>query len=801
MNKVVRDLVAAKGRIALMVVAVGVSLMVFGGVLFAGTIVDREFDRNYLSTDPASATLLLRDGMAPDRAAELAAAVRSRPGVTGATMRAQFTAQFQPTPGTWSADPLQVFVAAPGDRFRVARFDVDRGSWPPPKDGILLERDALKLFGLHVGERLTVKTPDGSPVTLTITGTVHDPSLADAKQEQKGYAYVSTNSLPLLGEPRVLNQLKITAGGDRDAVVATGRGVAGWLARSRGVSVDEIQVPQPGRQPHRDWVDLILLILYTFGSTTLVLSGVLVATMLNRLLSQQIPQLGIMKALGARSRSLILRYSVMTLLVSTIATVVAIVPSVLLGRVMATKLLDMYDMAPFSFATPWWTYAAVAGLGVLLAPLLALAPVVRACRTTVREAMDHHGATEVRESRYGWVSRIRGLDRASLMGMRNMFRRRARLALLVGLLAAGGALFLGGANTLTGLSAFEDQAAAQQHWDADVGLAGFAAASTLDATVSRIPGVTHVETWTRVPVAPGTRGTEVTDTYPDQGHGARFLEAVPPTTSMVGAPVVEGRWLRPGDTDAVVLNRGTEGGLFPDAKLGDVVPIAVNGRVSDWRVVGFVTQKFAPMSAFVTTDGFAATTGRPGRANRVELATGRHDAATQSAVADAARKALTDAGVDVQTAMPVGRFGGVVDGHVYASAWTLLVIAVVIAVVGYIGMASAMSSDVLERTREFGVMHAIGARASAVRRIVMTEGLFAGVASCLFAVPLALGIAAVLNRMIGTMIGGGQPLPLRVSLVATAVWVVAVVAGAVVATLPPARRASRLTVRDALSYV
>lgn len=796
MTKVLRDLRAVWGRTALMVLAIGAGLLVFGGALYAGTIVDREFDRAYLATDPASATLVLRTGLGPDEAAKLSAAARGRPRVTSATMRAQFTAAFRPKDRPWSADPLQVFVAAPDDPMRVARFGVGRGGWPPPAHGIVIERDALAYLRLKVGDPLRVQAPGADPVTLTITNVAHDPSLADAAQEHKGYGYVSTDTLAALGQRPVLNELKITTGGDRGTVVRTARGVASWLA-GQGVAVDEIQVPPPGVHPHRHWVDLILRVLYAFGGAVALLTAVLLAAMLNRLLSRQIPQIGIMKAIGAPTTVLVRWYLAMALLITVVATALAAVPGLLFGRALARMLLGMYDMDAASLAVPWWTYATFAAVGVLLAPLMALVPVTRAARTTVRAAMDHEGVRPGQESRYDWVGRLRGLGRVSLMSLRNLFRRRARLALLVGLLTLAGALFLGGAGTLTGLYAFDREATAQQRWDAEADLNGFAPARTITNAVARIPGVTVAEPWSVVPVAAGSGRTEVTATYPDQGHGATFLAAVPPTTSLLNVPLVQGRWLRPGDRDAVVLNAGGDG-LAPDARLGDNVRITVDGRRTRWRVVGFVKQKFGGPSAFVTGAGFAAATGRPGQANRVEIGTGRHDPAARYAAADAARRVLTAAGVSVQLAMPVGRVGEVIDGHVYASAWTLLVVAVIIGLVGFVGMATSISTGVLERTREFAVMRAIGAKPRAVRWTVVTEGLFTALAGCLLAAPVALAVSLGLDTMIGQMLGGA-PLPLRFSLVAAGAWAALVIIGAVAAALPPAVRASRITIRSALT--
>lgn len=45
------------------------------------------------------------------------------------------------------------------------------------------------------------------------------------------------------------------------------------------------------------------------------------------------------------------------------------------------------------------------------------------------------------------------------------------------------------------------------------------------------------------------------------------------------------------------------------------------------------------------------------------------------------------------------------------------------AVVGLLGLAAAMSTNVTERTREFAIMHTIGATPAAVRSMVLSEGI------------------------------------------------------------------------------
>ena len=62
--------------------------------------------------------------------------------------------------------------------------------------------------------------------------------------------------------------------------------------------------------------------------------------------------------------------------------------------------------------------------------------------------------------------------------------------------------------------------------------------------------------------------------------------------------------------------------------------------------------------------------------------------------------------------------------------------AALLAVVGGLGLAGTMSLNVLERTREIGVMRAVGGSDGSVRLIVVFEGLFVGILSWVLSAPL-----------------------------------------------------------------
>jgi putative ABC transport system permease protein len=165
----------------------------------------------------------------------------------------------------------------------------------------------------------------------------------------------------------------------------------------------------------------------------------------------------------------------MTLIVVGAATALAFVPGLAFGRGWAQMVLfGTLNMEPTSLDIPATASAVVIATGIGLPLLVALGPIVGASRTTVREALGAAG-TERGARPAGrfdaWLNGIRGFDRILLMGFRNIFRRRARLFLSVGMLATAGAIFVAGLNALAGVQAIPQGLMANRRWDVEVALA------------------------------------------------------------------------------------------------------------------------------------------------------------------------------------------------------------------------------------------------------------------------------------------------------------------------------------------
>ncbi|MBG0830060.1 FtsX-like permease family protein [Planomonospora sp. ID67723] len=774
-TKLRRDLWHARGRVVLMIVAVALSLIAIGAMLTARTVVLREAAANYAATHPASATLDVAGGVTGD----LLEQVRTRPGITEATARQTVTARVR-VGGTWHR--MLLFVIDADDPLRVARFDVERGAWPPPADGLLLERSALAVLG---GPRvLTVTAPGGRSGSFTVTGVVHDAALAPAAQERTGYGYLTPAGLSRLGLSPNRDQLKIIVSGNQDAVDARARELAAWLTAG-GHAVHAVQAPPPGRHPHQNQVDTITLLFLGFAAAALVLAAVVVATTLGGMLAQQTRQIGVLKTLGATTGQVLGTYLLMTLTVAVAALILAAGPSVLAGLALTDLMAGLLNLDITDTSVPLRVFAALAAAGLGVPLSVALVPLTRAARTTVRSALDHRGATASRTRQR--AIRIPGGNRMLSFAVRNALRRRGRLMLTLVLLTVGGALFTGGLNTADAWNTWVREGLARRSYDTEITLTAPVSADRLTALLRDVDGLSAAEPLAVLPATPVRDGqAEISRTYPDGGHGAFNLIALPAKSPLIDFEILEGRWLDTGDQDGAVINQGAATRLG-NPRPGEKITLSVEGRTRVLRLVGIAAEVGGPAAVYTAADPAVPT------ATAIRLA---HD---DPSVPGQVERYLATAGIHAQTVMPVTELSMAIDEHVLIFIQTLIVLAALMAMVGALGLASAMGIAVTERTREFGIMQTIGATSRTVRLTIIWEGLAIGLTGCLIAlavgVPLSAGVGSFLGRL-----SFGLPLPLELSVTGMAAWTVLGLAAATTATLTAARRASRLTIRETLAY-
>jgi putative ABC transport system permease protein len=443
-------------------------------------------------------------------------------------------------------------------------------------------------------------------------------------------------------------------------------------------------------------------------------------------------------------------------------------------------------------------------MGILVPLLVALNPILKTTRITVRETLNDYGISRDASAsslRDGWLSRIRLFDNTLILALRNTFRRRGRLILTLSLLSAAGAMFMTGINVRSGWQAYIDQSTADRHYDLEIRFNSPTSVEQIDSLLANIPGVEKSESWNVVPAALDRPDTlEIVRTYPDGGHGSFSLRSMPLGSDLIATTLLDGRFLQAGDIDTVVLNQNAKA-LFPNAKMGDEIQLLIEGQPKTFHLVGVIRQILSPSAAYVLPETFSSAIGQPVElTNAVRIVMREHDKESIASATRDVEQALAVGNVTIKTTISEALLGEAISGHVYIFIFALMLISTVMAVVGVLGLASSMGTSVVERTREFGVMRAIGARSRIILRNIISEGVFIGLMSWMIALPLSIPLSWGIGYMIG-MMSFRSPLPLVISPTGLVIWFLVLIIGSIAASAYPAQQASRLTVRETLAYV
>ncbi len=793
-KKLLRDAQTTPGRIALMVLAIAAGVCGLATMLSSYTILSRETTRNYLDTNPPSATLRLDRIDAP-----LIAAVRRFPGIADAQASAIVGAAVQ-VDGKWL--PLTVFVVDDFNSLRINTVYREAGAWPPPAGTLLVERDVLPMIDARIGAAVKVRTVDGTQHALSISGTLHDPALPPASRGSTVYAYATPATVAAMGLDGALRQLKLTVRDkplDVDAIEATVAPLALWL-QGQGRVVEQIRIPPPGQHPHQKVMSSILGMLLVFSGVALVLSAVLTATILGGMLAQQARQIGVMKTIGARASQITAMYLAMVFVMGLAATALGSWAGVAAGRAFSGVVLrQILNFTMHSGAVPASIYLLLVVMGVLLPLVVAAVPVLQASRTTVQAAMNDFGNSRQQYvPRWRWLDRLAWVDRSLLMALRNSVRRRGRLLFILGLLAMAGAMFVSSLNVRKASEQHLVEAAQDRHYDMEILLSRYEAVDQVRAIIGAVPGVALVEAWNSSATSKARAdGLEIERVYPDGAHGSLTMTAVPEATAMLRLNMLEGEWLSPGQPGTVVLNSAALE-FFPQAKVGDDISLSSHGHVTKVRLAGIARQAMSAATAYVAPKTYFALAGQDGRAADYRIVMREHDERSIDSVSAAIEVALAKAHIATRISITETMLRKDVDGHFDLLIAALLFIAILMALVGSVGLGSAMSTSVFERSREFGIMRCIGARPGVVLRNVLAEGIFVGLMSVPLAILLALPVSAAIGSFLGTMLFG-IGFPLVLSLQAVLIWLGLVLASATLASAVPAWKASRLTIHQSLS--
>lgn len=808
-RKVWRDIAGNRARTALVIASIVVGIFAVGVVQHIRSVVVGEMQRVYLASNSAHATIIA-NGITDD----ILTVISRMPNVALAQGTSSLSINVEVTPGAWTAltiarippqaemklNKIEPIYQLDGDNQRNAA----QTRWPG-KNEILIERSSLKAADalpatLAVGSVLHLETANKRSRMVTVSGFGYDANSPPSAFTGAGKGFVDAKTFEWLGGPATYSAVAIRIAGsaaqirDIDYVREIADEVASKIEKS-GIPVQRVQVFRPGRLPLQDLFDAISLILTPLGLLALILGSFLVINTMSALMAQQTRQIGIMKAIGGLRGQVTRLYIGAVVIYSVAALAVAIPLTILLASALEGFLGGFINLTTPGFYMPPSVFILQVSIGFLVPLLAALWPIIRGTAISVREAISDYG---VGKGQYGtsWLDRVmarlQGLSQPVKISLRNTFRRRARLALTLITLVMGGMIFMTVGSVRSSLQGRVEEVLAYNQFDIQIQFGRTYRNDKLAQAVSSVPGIGRIENWSN---------GQATRIRPDGVESDPIsLTALPADSEMVAPTLVSGRWLLPSDENALVVSQSILTNE-PDIQLGDPITLRIDGTDRQWTVVGFAqtTEFGGNISAYVTYSYFTWITNRVGASSRVLLKLKPDAPSSIQATADLLESTLEKEGLDVGSVNTVARIRTFTSNFFNIIISLLLVMGVLIASVGALGLAGTMSTNVLERTREIGVMRAIGASDGAVLRIVLVEGMLIGTISWIIGAALAFPVGYAMSNAVGIALFQ-TPLNYIFSSNGVFQWLLVVVILATVASYLPARNASRLTVREVLAY-
>ncbi|MBI5958155.1 MAG: ABC transporter permease [Chloroflexi bacterium] len=807
-RKILRDIRSRKVRTAL--VSLSILIGVFGTVtLFTmGELLVRQLRKDINEEELAMIRSFqaLPPGVEVDNAAVLET-LRAYPGVTRVEGQAA-------SPMSWKEPDAAEFESGwvfgyseALDQIQLEPPRLTEGEYPAPgQKQIMIERRLAEKYDLGVGDSIAVRVlsqvgedrADAPEETWTISGLMFFPY---------GYNTFTT----------ILSSQMLFANFE-DAQYISGSGAfssiyvrfADFAAAEDGVdaftqtiSSSTPYIPvftmteDPAQNSQIKGSETISGVMGSLGLLALIVSGFLVFNVLSAIITEQKAQIGIMKSIGATRWDNFVIYSGMALVYGILGVVPGVLLAIPSGYFAAQGLAETSNSHIDSFGISIFAIVLGVVIGLAIPVLASLMPVYSGTRVRIIEALTDLGIG----SSYGNSASARLIGRLPLpvtvrQGISNVVRKKGRMIFtgMTLMIAAGAfmgvfAVFVSINDVITGFFnayAFEmivsptdvDQLDKAQTLVTDefdnVTLKGAYSSIAID-----IDGFDYVFD-------------------PSSGPPALFANGYDPATEAFDLVLMTGEGIDPSEPDGVVVARVTTDYL--DKHVGDKLTIHAGGNTGEYTIVGIADFPYHGVwfnwDTLSSLAGYIDPEGQPVPSGFMLTTSG--DDLTADQVEDQLKEIdevlLANGVTAVYTNMEL--FKETLSNIISMFQMIFNMTALLIALVGAVGLLTALSMSVFERQKEIGVMRSVGAGSMTISIQFLTEGLIVGLLAWLVGLPvsyfLGKGLLAALQL--------GDAYPMRYPPEAAIVGLVGMLFVTVVSSLWPSLSAARKTVSNILRY-
>jgi putative ABC transport system permease protein len=795
--KLIRDIWNNKSRTLQVMLIIGIGSAAIGMIIGTRNLVINGMQDIWRRADPAMINLFITPPVDEAELTELGhvKGVKEIEGFNTATIDWRLSPNDE-----WRQGGLNARIDYKDQKMN--RLELISGDWPRGRE--VINGQDYQAYGIPSSGVVYIRTDEREGPVKIGNGTIYDQLTQPATFGGNAQFYVDQEFYEYLMGNKDYGRAMVNADyWQEDHVTEIGDRLD---AKAKTMDKDTFRlITDPNKHFFQDSMDGIFFLMGVLGALALILGLLLVYNTINSIISSQTDQIGIMKAVGGRTRQVVGLYFRMVIIYGLLALAISLPLGILGAWSLSNWLVNSFgaDLGQFTLD---YTALTVQVAICLLAPLLAsLVPIFQAARITVREAISTYGLSTRVGTLEKIMNKVRLFSRVMIVTISNTFRHKGRVFLLEIALVLSGVVFMmvvgirDSANYM-----FKDLLFTILNANITMQFKNPERIEHIKELTLQYPGIKTVEMW-----GFGSGNIRPCGQPARDDDESIQLWGVPLPTEAYGYQLRAGRWLTPQDDYAIVLNAKQVGDIGKNGvKVGDCVTVRFSPKKErNYTVVGLVFDPLLTTTALVERDHLLQDLGEVGKTTAVWIQTEQTGLQAEQAIAKGLRGFYEANNVQVSSQRGIFGIGGestTETGNTFVNQFNFLlvllgVMAVVIGIVGSIALSGALALSVMERRREIGVMRATGASSFTIFRLFIGEGLILGWLSWLIAAIISIPFASMMTSAVGNafqfeMIYKYQP-------TGSIAWLVIITILSILASVLPARGATRVSVRESLSYL
>lgn len=787
-KKMFRDLMLYKGRTMLTLIGILIGVAAVGAVLSSYSILDREMNRNFMDTNPASIVLNIEN--LDVKGTQL---LKQSYGDVDIELRKTIQARISRGDGTYGTIILR--AVQDFENQKVDTFTLEKGCFPAGASEMVIERDSLKILNNineGVGEVVLIKLPGGLEKDMRLSGRVHAPGLAPASMENYSYAFLSLEGLKSLGYKGWYDEIHIVSRDNRFDRVKMQMLSADIekMFTENGYFVSKVEVPVPGKHPHADQLDSLLFLLQAFALISLLAACLIIINLVSFIMSRQMKQIAIMKTAGASTFDIAVPYLFYVFIISAAALIISFPLSLAIGNGYSNFAADILNFKISSSYVPYWVFLLQAVAGILIPLASAVYPIYKSCTKSVKEGLSERvGSTFSAQNRGGYFKKIFSFTNSKIIiPINNLLRKKTRAILAVLALLTGGVLFMTSQNIIASIDKTVDASAKDFRWDYNITLACNYPDERLKEVLGKIDGLEKYEIW---------KGNSMLLMENCSTNSVNCpVRIIPDNSNMVNLPVMDKLDNTDGG-DAVIVNNG----LVKDEKWirpGMTLKVKINGKTADVLISGIVNEAPALPTVYMKINTYEKLFG--GKSGQMVLASANtRDVNEQRKITRDIEAKFKSAGIELAENWNIYVLRKAFADHLLLIMTFLAAISMLAIIVGGLSIGSAIGINIAERKREMGVLRAVGVKRYQSVSMVLTEVLIMGILSWVIGIILSYPVSKWVGNYFGEIFLG-TGLQNSLSLSGAVLWLIISVTVSMVAGLLPAWKTASSPLREMLEY-